>query len=517
MASNLTRSGSNLNGCTVRDGVTLLFRWKRLILTIFGAVFGLVAIGQITQPNVYEAEMKILVKHNRMDTVVSPEATSAARQGFLTEQDLSSEAELMKSRDLLEKAAISCHLPKAPAIYRVSFPTANAFAGSKDKGPDLWQVSEAVRELNDGISAVPLRNSNLISIKFESRNPVSASCVLNTLARLYIDKHLNVHRAGGAYEFFRVEAERYKTQLDEVETRLARFGETTELFTEGVQKDIAIRKLGEYSASLIDTKTSIAEVEARIKMLEKQRAAVRPTQRREVRTLPNPQLTLLKTTLVDLEMKHTQMLQKFNPTYRPVEEMEKQIGQIKTTIAQAEKVPNREESVGMDPEHEWIRLELAKAKSELAALRAAAPAKENAVQTYRALASDLDKKDIERQDLVRLAKIAEEKYELYLRKQEEARVDQELDKQRILNVAIAEEATVPILPKPNQTSKRLSMGLVLATMLSLTIAFAADRWDRTFRTPLEVQAFLAIPVVASIPALPLEGTVSVPALRSENK
>ena len=49
-------------------------------------------------------------------------------------------------------------------------------------------------------------------------------------------------------------------------------------------------------------------------------------------------------------------------------------------------------------------------------------------------------------DLVRDVKTAEDNYLLYLRKREEARISDALDSKRIVNVSIAEAATVPALP-----------------------------------------------------------------------
>ena len=61
-------------------------------------------------------------------------------------------------------------------------------------------------------------------------------------------------------------------------------------------------------------------------------------------------------------------------------------------------------------------------------------------------ARDLQQAAIVQQDLLRTAKTEEDNYLLYLRKQEEARINDALDARGILNVAIAEPATVPALP-----------------------------------------------------------------------
>ena len=69
---------------------------------------------------------------------------------------------------------------------------------------------------------------------------------------------------------------------------------------------------------------------------------------------------------------------------------------------------------------------------------------------------------------------------------------------RILNVAVAEAATVPALPVTSPLLLILAGG-VLALLLSSMSAFAADYFDQSFRTPDEVIHYLDMPVLAAFP------------------
>jgi uncharacterized protein involved in exopolysaccharide biosynthesis len=102
-------------------------------------------------------------------------------------------------------------------------------------------------------------------------------------------------------------------------------------------------------------------------------------------------------------------------------------------------------------------------------------------------------------DLERAQKLTEENYQLYLRKQEEVRISNELDRQRIVNVAVIERAEVPT--DPYGTSKIIIVlaGGLLAGLASFGLAFAVNHLDPTFRTPDELGAFLNVPVVAALP------------------
>jgi uncharacterized protein involved in exopolysaccharide biosynthesis len=114
------------------------------------------------------------------------------------------------------------------------------------------------------------------------------------------------------------------------------------------------------------------------------------------------------------------------------------------------------------------------------------------------MALDLGNKQLQQQDLIRDAKLAEGNFLLYVNKREEARISDALDSKRIVNVAIAEAATVPA--HPTQSSWLLLMlGALAACTVSTGAAFISDYIDPSLRTAEEVQHVLQISVLAALP------------------
>jgi uncharacterized protein involved in exopolysaccharide biosynthesis len=199
-----------------------------------------------------------------------------------------------------------------------------------------------------------------------------------------------------------------------------------------------------------------------------------------------------------VELKRTELLSNFEPTYRPVQEVEEQITQTKAAIAATEKAPLRDETTDRDPTYEALRGELAKGKSELAATQAGAAAASALVRSYGKENEQLDRKELLHQDMLRTAKADEENYMLYLRKAEEARISDALDRQRFSNVVVAEPAAVPFTPQARWLLVVILGGL-FASFASVILALLVDRWDPSFRTPEEVESFLGSQVVAAFP------------------
>jgi len=103
------------------------------------------------------------------------------------------------------------------------------------------------------------------------------------------------------------------------------------------------------------------------------------------------------------------------------------------------------------------------------------------------------------QDLLRNLKNDEDNYLLYLHKEEESRISDALDQKRIVNVAVAEAATVPALPTSGGWLTTLLAGCLLATIVGLGSAFMADYIDPTIRTPDELEQVLNLPVLSAMP------------------
>jgi len=209
-------------------------------------------------------------------------------------------------------------------------------------------------------------------------------------------------------------------------------------------------------------------------------------------------LEALKNTLMTLELKRTELLTKYQPTYRLVQEVDKQLADTKAAIESEETRPLQEKTTDQNPTYSWIRTELAKAKSDYSALQARAAATQSIVGIYQNNARTLEEKGLIQQDLLRTAKTNEENYLLYLRKQEEARMAEALDERRILNVAVAETPNVPLVPT-NSTFIFILVGILVSATVSVGIVFAVEYMDPSFRTPSEVVSELNIPILASVP------------------
>ena len=487
---------------TLRDVAMPLFRHPRLVLVTFLTIVSAAILGVVLLPAGYQAKMKILVKRERMDAAVSPGRDSAmANSGDIPEEELNSEVELLKSRDLLETVVLSCNLYK-PTSRRFCdrLPRNAAAAESSDAQSSGKNISRAVATLEDQLHVEPLKKTNFILATYDSLDPQLAAGVLRTLGNLYLEKTVEVHRPPGTFEFFQAQSQHYERELQSAEAQLVRFDLENGVVDPQLEKQIALQKLSEFQATLSEAQVAIKESEQRTRVVEDQLASTPEQTISQIRSSENQFLMQqLKTTLLDLELKRTSLLEKFEPDYRPVQEMQKEIDQTTDTIAKAESSPDREETTNRNPSYEWLRSELTKSSAELASLNARAEETRNVIRKYRGQLAVVDKNGAEQVILLRAVKEAESNTALYEQKREEARIGDALDRQRIVNVAIAEEASVPALPVHPHWILTLLFGTLLACFVSPAVAFAVDYFDPSLRTPDELRDVLQIPVLAALP------------------
>src|SRR5580692_9933040 len=178
-------SGRDAHSVTMRDIAAPIFRRHRLASLIFLGVFFGALLSTLLLPRGYEAEMKILVNRDRFDAAVTPDPNAAvppAPAPSVSEEDLNSEVELLKSRDLLEKVVLACGLnAQAKSFWGRAVERVNDTIHGAQRAGEA-RLSRSVDELRDRLIVEPLKKTSLIRVSYSSRDPRLSANVLATLA-----------------------------------------------------------------------------------------------------------------------------------------------------------------------------------------------------------------------------------------------------------------------------------------------------------------------------------------------
>jgi len=474
---------------TLRELAMVLFRQRKVFVCV-SAVVLTGAIFYAFGGDRYQANMKVLVRPGRADAPVSAQENAPLdlTRLAITEEELNSEVELLRDDEVLRKVVVENALGGRDWFHLLRF----------REGREQ-RIERAARRLAKKLKVEAMKKTDLIEVSYDSADPRRAAKVLQSVANAYLEKHTVVHRPSGEIQFFEQQTENSRRQLEEAQGRLLQFTALHRVVEAAQERDLVLTKLSDLDASHRQTRIDVSETQQRVWVLEQKLKTLPERTTTQIRTADNPELLkALKSSLLDLQLKRTQLLTKFEPNHRLVQEVEQQIAQAQAAISAESTAPVRDETTDKSAQYEWAKSELEKAEVELKALQARSVATGAEEAAYRALAKQLGEDAIAQDDLQNTEKAAEDNYLLYLKKREDARMADALDRRGIVNVAIAEQPAAPALPLWS-TWAVLFVGMAAAGTAGTGAAFVADHLDPAFRNPEDVVECLNAPVLASLP------------------
>src|SRR5262249_23152156 len=151
-------------------------------------------------------------------------------------------------------------------------------------------------------------------------------------------KHLAAHRPLGSYAFFASQTDKYRQALQDSESRLADFGKQSGVVAPDLVRAEMAQQVVNATGALHAAQQAIAADQRRIEDVEA-RMKLTPDRSATQQTISSAQSLLqqLHADLLAAELKRTQLLMKFDPSYPLVREAEQEIAQTQAAIANATK------------------------------------------------------------------------------------------------------------------------------------------------------------------------------------
>lgn len=481
---------------TSRDWLSACFRRRRIMLISFLGIFvGANLVAWLWAANYYEASMQVLVQQNRSDPAITPSPNAAVGSAAsVTADQISSEVALLQGKDMLRSVVSTCGLDRGSS-HLLPFLHSSDPATNKDLA-----VEKATVKLAKALDVQAEKAADVIDVTYGHKGaPETTACVLNSLSKLYIEKHLHLIRPAGTSDFFAQQADKYHQLLIDSDARLATFGKREGVVAPDLERANMAQEIVKFGSILRETQHTVAADQRRIRDVEAQLKAT--PERSPTQVVTNSSSVLLQNLQGDLlaaQVKRTQLLLKYEPTYPLVQAVDQEIAQTQQAIDDAQKSAYLTQTTDRDPTYEFLREDIAKTQADLASQQATATAVKRSLESMQEQMVNLDEKSVMQSDAIRESKVNEANYLLYVSKREQERTSDALDARNFANVAIAVPPVVPVLPAHSPLVV-VVIGFFLAITTSVSAAFVAEYLDPSFRTPEDVVASLNIPVLASMP------------------
>jgi uncharacterized protein involved in exopolysaccharide biosynthesis len=478
--------------------VVVAHKWLALAL-LLGVVLTGMALTLLTAP-VYEASIKILVVRERVDPRISPGAANGdLPRPEIGEEEFNSEVEILRSREVIEAVVKELGLDKEPEKIAGRLDPVRKLYRHFLRQTETSPRERAVTNVGANLEAVSIRKSRIIVVTYRDNDPERAAAVLNTLYQKYAEHHLNLHGATQAANVFQNEAATFRDKLDAATEALKRFDSKNGVVEAATQKDILLRQYYEMQNLGNAAQTERHELEQRLIALRQQLAA--QPEKIETGTVSRyvNALDKMKEEILTMELQRTQLLQKYKADSRFVRDIEQRITQARAALEREEKNPPQERSVALNEIHRRLQNDLLSTQTALATVREREKRLATVTAQYKIRLLEMDRRTFEKAELERTRAINEEAYLLYQKKAQEAEITKSLNRQKVVNVNLAEaaqRASRPVSPKP---LLNLVMLLLVGSLAALAGSLIAEKMNPYLRSEEQVRRRYKLKILARIP------------------
>jgi len=469
-----------------RDFLTVLFKHKVRIVAVFLAVFLPALMYTLLTEPLYEAEASIMVKMGR-EYLNQSEIGNADRAPVMTfnqEEVVNSEIQILSNRDLVQKVITTMKLENV-------YPKLLA-----EPSPDAQPLELAIAEFQKNLKVERIKKTNVLRVTFQHPNPRTAANAVNMLVEFSKEKHLQVF-SDPKSSFLGMQLDVYEQKLQDAENNLQSFKQKTEVFSLDEQRRLLLSQRTELDSALKNSLNTIQELHNKVLSLKGQIRIIAEKKSNYTSSERDRIIVETKAKLLDLQLKEQDLLKKYTENNRLVVNVRNEINIINAFIKEQEKDISEKVRTG-NPVYQDTEALLIRAEADLEAQKGKSSVLKQQVAELNGKLRALDFTEKEMMKLKRDQNVNEKSYQTYLEKVEAARIADDMNRLKLANISIIQNATIPIEPvKPNK-GLNISLALVAGFVLGLGSAFLTESMSPSFSTAEKVERRLGIPVLATI-------------------
>jgi succinoglycan biosynthesis transport protein ExoP len=478
------------SGMNVQDILFILFRhkWKTLLCAVAG-LLGAAAVYFLLPP-VYESEAKLFVRYVVDKSAIDGIDSAIKMPNPQTDTLINSEVEILTSSDLAREVA------QAIGVERL-VPGA---------GPNAT-IEKATQNIFRALDVSVVKGTNIISVSYRSGNPNLPMPILQELVKRYFDKHLEVHRSIGAFDFVTKETQELRNELSQTEAELKELKDKAGIISLAESTASLATELGKSESELDTAQSELATQQARVKELERSLAVTDSKQAKTITPQPASgdivqKYQSLTSRMTALQQAETDLLSKYTPQNRFVKVKQAQIAELEKQRQDLEKrYPALIDTVVAAKNSEGARPDLLSERAHLVGMQSRVEELTTRVNALKARAAVISAAAPRIEELERKREVEDTNYKHSEASLEKARIDETLDPSRMPNISIV-QAPLPAVKATRDIKKfviglaggGLAIGIAIALLIELVL-------DRTVKRSFELEQRLRIPLLLAIPDL----------------
>lgn len=466
---------------TTREVLSIVFREKRKLIGVFLALFGgLVAFSYLLTPY-YEASTRLLIKSGREFQVRSDPNQHVASVPSQTKLEIvNSEIQILTSRDLMSAVIDRVGATK---LYP-------SLSGSPEQVHDA-----ALRNFASDFKAVPIEQADVIEANYRNQDRAVAVDALATMVTMYQQKHADMF-SDPRYKFLEQQAKDYEDQLNGVVQKITGVRSQSSLFDVDAQRAKLIDDRTATASILQQLKSQSIDAHKRIEFLQarlKSTPALIPAGEAQADVVEQA-----KARLLDLQVKAQQLRERYVGQVKPLQDAEQEMTGLRNFINESDRT-HRKQWSQRNGAYDDMVLALNRALADAAPLDSQIALRTQEAANVEERLRNLQQGAQSLSDLERERRELEELTHTYRTRYEEARMSEDLDRERVVSVSVIQKPDASARPAGPHHLPFVLGGLLAGLIGAAAVLIYTLVFRQTLITVESVERIIGLPVLASLP------------------
>ena len=472
-----------------------LYRHKRKAITLFVVVLTGTVLITFLMPKQYHSVGKLFMRLGRENATLDPTATLGQNPIVAMPQsrdnEINSVVEILQSRALLEKVVDAV----GPTVVLNSGKKneegttqeagswfAQIVAGGKEllyslsSSAGLDDRQRAILLLAKNLNIEAAKKSSVINISYKGPTPEQCQSVVAKLVDSYLDEHLRLNRTRGSHEFFAGQTGRLRDELAQREAELRDLKNKTGLASPDKQRQLLVVRIGRLEDDLLNTEAARAVAQAKVDDLRAKLAALPETEvTSETSGFGNEGTDRMRDQFYALQVREKEAAAKYTDDHPKMKQIREQIATARAVLNQEDR-DRKQVTKGPDKLYQQAEAAILAVEPSLASLGAQADRLQTQLADARKQLTGLNDNELRIVALQRDVDLLDIDYRKYSNDLEEARIDQQLEVQRMSNISIVQPASYE--PRPIRPRKLLNLllGIGVGAFGGLALPLVLDQF-----------------------------------------
>ena len=485
------------NTIDIKEYVQLFLRRKYYFIVPFVSTIILGIIYCFIAKPLYQASTVVQISQSQL---LSRQMQNLV-PGVTAQERLNNLRRLVTSHNYLKRLIETLDLHNDPKLRKLAEENKSGYPGlTINEIVELFWIEQLQRHLT-----ISQLGPDFVKITATGNTPIMAYNLAHTLTQIFIDESLRREVGGirGALQFSSEQLTIYKNKLEESEEKLRNFKEN--MLREDFDSQAVISdNLDEVNKNLTATDFELREARDRLQFLRnklnRESSNYRPFRSARLNAL---EIDLLRsvTKLSELMLKYSWEDVNVLKMNSEIERLESQIRHEIEALASSHISSGSSEYIDavIEKEITEINIKFLNQKKEVFT---------NLVKTYRRKIAEGPQKEMQLSRLQREVESNREIYQTLLQQARGSEIEEALQRTAAeFKFKVIQPALKPLHPIKPDRLKIMLMSIVLGMALGVGLIYGMEYIDRSFKNVEEVERYLHLPVLGTIPKIENETTI----------